>query len=862
LLREKPRRDAGLFFAANEWSGSAANDIERLASAPGGRMGRTVGRRIVRRCRRIFFLLSVVQRRIDLSSRRIATVGRLHSAAAIVTVRWAYPTRCSRAFRQVKTAICASCGTRRKGLLMELQWRRSALLALICAALFWVNIPYQASFFGVSVTASLAHLHGGFLFAVAVLHRQRLPLLACTLAAFCVWVSKNFLGGGDPLSYVLGAGSYVATYAGLRWSARWLVPVERGDWTFMAADMPRFVLVGMLLFPLLLAVINAIPSDWAASGLAAPSELSSATQVLFAKFFGVLILALPMIVLGTHDRHAGYGIWWIDAVPWRLLLIGIALPSIALHLAARGVFDIDATLEMLLDYRLMVAAVLIWAALRLDLRWSMPLLVLSEFLFAAALARHAGASTRLPDIAMLLRIAVECMMSELLVLLLLLYSRERDVASAKHERDSLIEPLTGLPNLAALRKYCAARGLPPLGFLLLDRTEKISAGLGLRAQAALPRWAALLLHDLVDTYYIGTGQLVLVPASTSATSGTSTWDIALKRLHEGEFLWMERHVRVLPYLGVAGEEQQDDNLDARILRASDAAIEARERGELCTQPAGTHGGTEPHAAHRRALQLSTTVLARVRSDEVELHFQPLSPLSERAARGAVSGEILCRLRDDLGRLMLPGEFLHELQADRRMAELDLAVLRHLDQWLRVHHEQLPALGRISINIGSQSLASRAFAQQLLDLLDHFALPPQRLCLEVTETAAITHAQESAALFAAVRERGCHVAIDDFGIGYQSFERLKQIPFDVIKIDGSFVRDIAHSPRDLELVRATVAVARAFNAETVAEWVEDAVTMDVLRTLNVDWAQGFHIARPAPIDDVLLVCVKPTFCTPH
>ncbi len=147
-----------------------------------------------------------------------------------------------------------------------------------------------------------------------------------------------------------------------------------------------------------------------------------------------------------------------------------------------------------------------------------------------------------------------------------------------------------------------------------------------------------------------------------------------------------------------------------------------------------------------------------------------------------------------------------------MAELDLAVLRHLDKWLRQHRERLPALARISINIDGQSLASRAFAHEFLSLLDQFALPPQTLCFEVTETAAITHAQKSTALVSAVRERGCHVAIDDFGVGYQSFERLTQIPVDVIKIDGSFARDMFPSPRYTELVRATVAIALAFNAE--------------------------------------------------
>jgi len=178
-------------------------------------------------------------------------------------------------------------------------------------------------------------------------------------------------------------------------------------------------------------------------------------------------------------------------------------------------------------------------------------------------------------------------------------------------------------------------------------------------------------------------------------------------------------------------------------------------------------------------------------------------------------------------------------------------VRQLDRWLREHRPRLPLLGRLSINIGGQSLASRVFAQELLALLDRFALSPRQLCFEVTETAAITHAEESAALFAGLHERGCQISIDDFGVGFQSFERLKQIPVDVIKIDGSFVRDMTRSPRDLAMVRATVMVARAFKAETVAEYVEDAETAQALRELQVDWGQGYHFALPRPLDDVLL-----------
>ncbi len=136
-----------------------------------------------------------------------------------------------------------------------------------------------------------------------------------------------------------------------------------------------------------------------------------------------------------------------------------------------------------------------------------------------------------------------------------------------------------------------------------------------------------------------------------------------------------------------------------------------------------------------------------------------------------------------------------------------------------------------------------------------------LCFEVTETAAITHLAEAVDLFARLRALGCQIAIDDFGIGFQSFERLKQIPVDLIKIDGTFVREMLHSERDHELVRAAVAVARAFDAQTVAEYVETEATADALRGLGVDWGQGYLYGKPAPLAQMLLIGQEPAVQIP-
>jgi EAL domain-containing protein (putative c-di-GMP-specific phosphodiesterase class I) len=727
--------------------------------------------------------------------------------------------------------------------------RRSAVLALVAAALFRVDIPYQAGFFGIHSDASLAHLHIGFLLAVAMLYRDRLPLVASTVAVTAAWLLKLHASTAlTPVVYLEAAMSAAFNYLVLRQVAAWMGwPRERRA-AFSVADVSRFVVLGMVVLPSLLAGSNAMFSllfDPQVPGLGLLAN--GALQVFFAKCFGVMVLTLPVVVLVTHERSRGGAARHHIVLPWRLLLFGIALPSLLLHLAMQRQLDVDTVLRVLLDNRLLIAAVLVWSALRLRLCWSMAWLVFAQLLFATSLARHAGPSVHLDDVASLLRIGVECMMLELLVVLLLLYSNEREAASAQHERDSLTEPSTGLPNLAALRRRCAP-GLPTLGFLLLDRTEKVSAGIGLVAQAALLRWVSFRLRGLAEAYYIGTGQLALMPAASPAGGD---WDGILQRLHTQEFIWIAHRIRVLPYLGVAGTEGGDETLDERLQRASHAAIEAKQRGELHWLQAEADTGSEHLAQRQRALRRSTVVFSRIRAGEVDLHFQRIAPLAADGDNETVSGEVLCRLRDEAGHLMMPGEFMAELQHDRRMAELDLAVFRRLGDWIAEHALQLPPIGHISVNVAGQSLSSREFARELLALVERFPLQPGQLCFEVTETAAIAYAKESSRLFAQLRERGCRIAIDDFGVGFQSFERLKQIPVDVIKIDGSFVHNMLQSPRDLELVRASVMVARAFNAQTAAEYVENVATARALRHLQVDWAQGNYIACAEPIGRALL-----------
>jgi EAL domain-containing protein (putative c-di-GMP-specific phosphodiesterase class I)/GGDEF domain-containing protein len=655
--------------------------------------------------------------------------------------------------------------------------------------------------------------------------------------------------------YLYGVLALLATYALLRLTARALGwPRERARRRVELADVPRFALIGTIALPLALVVLTAVLE--ATLRTTTPFDVrtwaNAMVQVFFAKHFGVLILTLPLVVYVTHGLHAAPArAWWLAAVPWRLLLVGVVLPVGLLQLASGEHSAFGDSLTGIVDYRLIVAAVLIGLAIRTSVRWSMPLLVMAQLLFTAGLTRYVSATTGLPDLIDLLLVAFEILILESLVLLLFLYDRDRGDALAQHERDGRCEPLTRLPNLAALRKRLAAtRSGREIGYLLLDRTDKVSAGLGLKAEVALVRAVAARLRDAADAYYIGSGQLVLVTAASRAGE-TTPWSAVLECMHAFELVWARRRVRVLPYLGVASTGAEAEPVDDLILRASNAAFEARQRGE--TRVLHADLDVEPgRPEHRRsALDLSSVVLSRLRANEIELYFQPIVALKRDGASAALSGEILCRIRDADGALMAPSTFIPEIAADRRMVELDLAVLRSLAEWLRRHHGELPPLGQIGINLAGQSLASSGFSSALFDVLRDFPLPLSSLCFEVTESAAITHLREAGELFGRLRESGCQIAIDDFGIGFQSFERLKQIPVGMIKIDGTFVREMTRSERDRELVRAAVAVARAFDAETVAEYVEDAATAAAVHELHVDFGQGFYFGHPAPLHEVLL-----------
>lgn len=739
----------------------------------------------------------------------------------------------------------------------SMRWNRALWVGVLAAALALLDLPYSARFFGLEVAASLAHLHTGFLLAVAMVVRDPLPLRIGIAANLVVWLGKTAVAAElDGARGLYGILAMLATYGLLRLAARaagWPRDQVR-EGGFSVYDLPRYGLIACVLLPAAFAMLVAMLEVLLMGrALGDPALQSAMTQTLLAKLFGVLILTLPLVVLATHRAPApaqGTEMWRL--LPWSLLMFGVLLPVLVLQaLSQPGAWH--PLLTALVDYRLVLAALLILTSVSLRLRRSMTLLVLAQLLFALGLTVAASEGRDVPDVLGLLRIALELMILQMLVLVVYLYHREREHHLIRLAEDSRRDPLTGLPNFNALAvRVDQPRSSRALGFLLLDRTETIRNSLGLAAESALMRAVARRLAPDFDGFYLAPGQFALLPASET---GATDWNEVLRATHLLVFRWSGQPYRLLPYLGIA-QRTQGEALEDWLPRASNLAFDARERGE--TEPLLAPARLHPISGARRrsALELSGAVLSQLRAGALELYAQPIVPLrAELLAAHGPRAEILCRLRGQDGGLMSPARFIPALAADGRMAELDLAVLKSLQVFLERHVGVLDPGLRLSINVDAQSLASHSFVEALVRLIGELPIPASALCFEVTETAAVTHVGESSQLFHRLRGLGCAIAIDDFGVGFQSFERLKQLPVDQIKIDGTFVRGMRSSPRDAALVAAAVAVARAFDASTVAEFVMNTETVDALHTLGVDWAQGELYGLARPIAEVLLPSIS-------
>ncbi|MCH7694991.1 MAG: EAL domain-containing protein [Proteobacteria bacterium] len=236
-----------------------------------------------------------------------------------------------------------------------------------------------------------------------------------------------------------------------------------------------------------------------------------------------------------------------------------------------------------------------------------------------------------------------------------------------------------------------------------------------------------------------------------------------------------------------------------------------------------------------------------------LYAQPIMPLTQNDYSWN-HYELLVRMRNEDGSLIPPGAFLPAAERYNLSTRLDTWVVENYLNWLIAHPQHLAQLSQCAINLSGLSLGDEQFLDWLVHRFEQTAVPPDKICFEITETAAIANLSSATMFIKTLKALGCRFALDDFGSGLSSFAYLKTLPVDYLKIDGVFVKGIKNDPIDLAMVKSINDIGKVMGKQTIAEFVENKFILDRLKEIGVDYAQGFHISKPRPIDEIVSITI--------
>lgn len=436
---------------------------------------------------------------------------------------------------------------------------------------------------------------------------------------------------------------------------------------------------------------------------------------------------------------------------------------------------------------------------------------------------------------------------------------QRELAhSAMHDA------LTGLPNRIwfekRLREACeAAREHEQnhaLCFIDLDRFKIVNDTAGHAAGDVLLRELGHVIRSQVRPTdllaRLGGDEFALLLRDCTVDQGERVCQKVIDAIRGRRFPWEGRVYDVGASVGIVAIDSETPPVGELMSRADVACYAAKAAGR---NRVSVYRRDESDARrHHRELQVAAGIHSALEANRFRLFAQEIRALRSPSQPGEedLDGshiEILVRMVDEHGNLIMPGAFIPAAERYDLMGHVDRWVIHHVLQHFGPRLCATPGLS-VSINLSANSLGEPFLLPFLHAELKQSVLPANRIRLEITETALINNMAAANRLVAEMRRAGCTVALDDFGAGLSSFAYLKQFPVDYLKIDGSFIRHLAASAVDREIVSSINDIGHRLGIRTVAESVEDKETVRVLRAIGVDYAQGYAIGRPMPLEAYL------------
>ncbi|WP_290650103.1 EAL domain-containing protein [Aquisalimonas sp.] len=400
----------------------------------------------------------------------------------------------------------------------------------------------------------------------------------------------------------------------------------------------------------------------------------------------------------------------------------------------------------------------------------------------------------------------------------------------------------------ALDRALADSGRGAMLFLDLDRFKDVNELSGHHSGDQLLR----LVADALDVELRNAGvvarlggdefAVLLVDADAAHAEATATRVVEV--LDALTFSVGERLHRAVPSIGIALYPDHGET-SAELMASADLAMYQAKGSSNQQRWYLLSGAADTRAELQHRVYWMERLREALATDGFELFVQPILTLSTNKVDHY---EVLVRMRGEQGELVSPGVFIPVAEQSGQIVALDRWVISRSLQLLRDLHVCGLRL-HLEVNISAASLRDAQLRDFLRDELRASGADPAWLILEITETAAVTDFAAARTVMEGLRELGCHFALDDFGVGFSTLHYLGQLPADYIKIDGSFIRNLTVSEEDRVIVRAIADIAAGFGKKTVAEFVDQAAIVPLLIDYGIDFAQGYYIDKPMPVDAI-------------
>ena len=392
-----------------------------------------------------------------------------------------------------------------------------------------------------------------------------------------------------------------------------------------------------------------------------------------------------------------------------------------------------------------------------------------------------------------------------------------------------------------------------LCYLDLDRFKVVNDTCGHTAGDNMLREVASIIREAVrdsDTVgRIGGDEFALLLSGCPLEKARQIADDVVRSVNEYRFVWKDKIFNIGVSIGLVEIGRDSGAIEDIMSSADSACYVAKKQGGLHVHVYSAR--EEASARHSGEIHWLQKLQGALRDDKFELYFQPIVHARAGGLRGPAL-EVFVRL---LGENDQPGpptaEFIRAAERYRLMPHVDRWVVQAVMAALGRGGLKLPPGRSVAVNIAGQTLGDSDFLEFVVDCFDHTGANPSDICFEVTESSVVANLDHAQRFIAVLHGMGCEFALDDFGSGLSSFSTLRKLPMDYLKIDGSFINNLAGDTVNQAMVAAMIELSRSLNFRVVAEQVEDQLSLDTVTDMGIDFVQGFVVGRPQPLSVVPL-----------